>query len=90
MKAQLESTHQEVQHWKDAVARVADKLKDQKEIWEEKLRIVNIEKKNVQEELKNCIKSASERESQLTKELSILKQSNKKLMIFGEQREKLL
>ena len=40
--------------------------------------------------MKNCIKSASERESQLTKELSILKQSNKKLMIFGEQREKLL
>ncbi|CDW86615.1 UNKNOWN [Stylonychia lemnae] len=90
LKAQLENQEKEAQHWRECVAKMADKFKDQQDIYDEKLRVIQIEKKNLQEELRQFVKIAGERENLLTKENNQLKASNKQLMGLSELREKLL
>jgi hypothetical protein len=48
------------------------------------------EKRNLQDELRQALKLAGEREAMIAKDCERLRGSNQQLMGFGEMREKLL
>ena len=55
---------------------MTEKFADHQEICEEKVRVVTMEKKNLQDELRAFVKMAGQREATLEKELKQLKESN--------------
>eukprot|EP00347_Sterkiella_histriomuscorum_P000932 403373973 len=90
LKLQLDNQQAEVQHWRDCVSNMAEKFSDQQQIYDENLKIANLEKKNLQQEIKAVVKAAGEREQLMERELQQIRDSNKSLMGFGEMREKIL
>ena len=69
---------------------MGDKFISQQQIYDEKVRVLLMEKRSLQDEMRQALKLAGEREAMLLKEAKQLRTSNKQLLGFGEMREKLL